>query len=59
MIDKMMNCTAAGSQDFAGSVYVDYMDGMESIVFNEGSDLRGVNLIKWRIGVFGAPIVVL
>ncbi len=58
MIDKMMNCTAAGSQDFAGSVYVDYMDGIESIVFNEGSDLSGVNLIKCRIGVFGAHIVV-
>ena len=58
MIDKMMNCTAAGSQDFADSVYVDYMDGMESIVFNEGSDLSGVNLIKWRIGALGSPIVV-
>ncbi len=53
-----MNCTAAGSQDFTDSVYVDYMDGMESIVFNEGSDLSGVNLIKWRIGVFAASIVV-
>ncbi len=53
-----MNCTAAGSQDFADSVYVDYMDGMESIVFNEGSDLSGVNLIKWRILALGAPIVV-
>ena len=57
MIDKMMNCTANESQDLADPVYVDYMDGMESIVFNKGSDLSGVNLIKWRIGAFGAPIV--
>ncbi len=58
MIDKMMNCTAAESQDSTGAIYGDYMDDMESIVFIEGSDLSGVNLIKWRIGVFGASIVV-
>ena len=53
-----MNCTADECQGLADPAYVDYMDGMESIVFNEGSDLSAVNLIKWRIGVFGAPIVV-
>jgi len=49
MIDKMMNCTATERQDSKGPVYVDYMDGMESIVFNEGTDLSVVNFIKWRI----------
>jgi len=58
MIDKMVNCTADESQDSTDPVYGDYMDGMESIAFNEGRDLSGVNLIKWRIGAFGAPIVV-
>ncbi len=42
----MMNCTAAGHQDLTGVVYGDYMDGIESTVFSEGSDLSGVNLIK-------------
>ena len=42
----MMNCTAAEQQDLTGAVYGDYMDGIESIVFSEGSDLSGVNLIK-------------
>jgi hypothetical protein len=28
------------------AVYGDYMDGIKSIDFNEGSDLSGVNLIK-------------
>ncbi len=46
MIDKTMNCTAGGSQESTGPVYGDYMDGMESIVFNEGTDLRVVNVIK-------------
>ena len=54
----MVNCTADESQDSTDPVYVDYMDGMESIAFNEGRDLSAVNLIKWRIGAFGAPIVV-
>ena len=49
MIDKMMNCTAVEPQDSKGPVYVDYMDGMESIVFNEGTGLSVVNFIKWRI----------
>jgi hypothetical protein len=42
----MVNCTAAEDQDLAGVVYGDYMDGVESIVFNEDTDLSGVNLIK-------------
>jgi len=42
----MVNCTAAEDQDLAGVVYGDYMDGIESIVFNEGTDLDGVDLIK-------------
>ena len=46
MIDKMVNCTAAERTDFTGAVYGDYMNGMESIVINEGTDLSGVNLIK-------------
>ena len=45
-MDKMMNCTAAEYQDLKGAVYGDYMDGTKSIVFNEGIDLSGVNLIK-------------
>ena len=49
MIDKMMNCTAVESQDSNGPVYVDYMVGMESIVFNVGTDFSVVNFIKWRI----------
>jgi hypothetical protein len=44
-----MNCTAVESQDSNGLVYVDYMDGMESIVFNVGTDFSVVNFIKWRI----------
>ena len=46
MIDKMMNCTAVESQESTGPIYGDYMDGMESIVFNEGTDLCVVNFIK-------------
>ena len=46
MIDKMVNCTAAGRQDSTNVVYGDYMDGIKSIVFNEGPDLSRVNLIK-------------
>ncbi len=46
MIDKMVNCTAAGRQDSTSVVYGDYMDGIKSIVFNEGTDLGRVNLIK-------------
>jgi hypothetical protein len=46
MIDKMLNCTAAERKDFTSAVYGDYMDGIESIVINEGTDLSGVNLIR-------------
>jgi hypothetical protein len=46
MIDKMVNCTAAERQDSTRAVYWDYMDGIKSIVFNEGTDLSRVNLIK-------------
>ncbi len=46
MIDKMVNCTAAEHQDSTSAVYGDYMDGIKSIILNEGSDLSGVNLIK-------------
>jgi len=42
----MVNCTAAQRQDSTGAVCGDYMDGIKAIVFNEGSDLSGVNLIK-------------
>ncbi len=44
-----MNCTASKRQDSKGPVYGDYMDVMESIVFNEDTDLSVVNFIKWRI----------
>jgi hypothetical protein len=57
MIDKMVNCTAVERQNSMGPVYVDYMKGFESIVFNEGADLSAVNFIKRRIWSFGAPIV--
>jgi hypothetical protein len=43
MIDKMVNCTAAKRTDLTGAFYGDYMDGIESIVINEGTDLSGVN----------------
>ena len=46
MIDKMVNCTAAGRQDSTSAVYGDYMDGIKSIVFNVGTDLSRVNLIN-------------
>jgi len=49
MIDKMMNCTAGGSQESTGPVYGDYTDVMESIVFNEGTDFSGVEIFEWRI----------
>jgi len=49
MIDKMMNCTAVEHQDSNDSAYGDYMDGVESIVFNKRTNLSVVNLIKWRI----------
>jgi hypothetical protein len=42
----MLNCTAAGGQDSTGAVYGDYMDGIKSIIFNEGADLSWMNLIK-------------
>jgi len=41
-----MNCTAAEQQDLTGVVYGDYMDGIESVVFSEGSDLAAESLIK-------------
>jgi hypothetical protein len=45
MIDKMVNCTAAKNTDLTGSVYGDYMDGIESIVFTEDSDLSGIKFM--------------
>jgi hypothetical protein len=42
----MVNCTAVERQDSTSEVYGDYMDGIEPIFFNEGTDLSGVNLIK-------------
>jgi hypothetical protein len=42
----MMNCTALERQDSTGVVYGDYMDGIESEVFIESTDLSGVNFIK-------------
>ena len=42
----MVDCTAVERQDSMGVVYGDYMDGIKSIVFNEGTDLNRVNLIK-------------
>jgi hypothetical protein len=46
MIDKMLNCTADERTDFMGAAYGDYMDGIKSIVINEGTDLSEVDLIK-------------
>jgi len=42
----MVNFAAVGHQDLTGAAYGDYMDGIEPVVFNEGTDLSGVNLIK-------------
>ena len=42
----MVNCTAAEHLDLMDVVYGDYMDGIESIVFKEGSDLSTASLIK-------------
>ena len=42
----MVNCTAVGHQDLTGAAYGDYMDGIESIVINKGTNLSGVDLIK-------------
>ena len=42
----MMNCTAAEHLDLMDAVYGDYMDGIESIVFSEGTDLSVASLIK-------------
>ena len=42
----MVNCTAVGRQDSTSVVYGDYMDGIKSIDFNEGTDLSRVNLKK-------------
>ena len=35
----MMNCTAVQQKGWFAEVYGDYMDGIASIVFNEGDDL--------------------
>jgi hypothetical protein len=35
----MVNCTAAQHQGWSAEIYGDYMDGIASIVFNEGDDL--------------------
>ena len=42
----MMNCTAAEHLDLMDAVYGDYMDGIEAIVFSEGTDLSIASLIK-------------
>jgi hypothetical protein len=47
MIDKMMNCTAPGSQDLTNTIYGDYMDGIESIIGNEGTDFNGPDSFEW------------
>ncbi len=36
----MVNCIAAEHQDSTGAVYGDYMDGIKSIIFNEGADFE-------------------
>jgi len=47
MIDKMMNCTATWSQDLTGTIYGDYMGGIESITGNQGTDFNGLFFCKW------------
>jgi hypothetical protein len=42
----MVNCTAAKHLDLMDAVYGDYMDGIESIVFNDGTDLTVARLVK-------------
>lgn len=42
----MVNCTAAEHLDMMDADYGDYMDGIESIIFNEGSDLTVASLMK-------------
>jgi hypothetical protein len=46
IIDKMMNCTAGQHQGWFAEVYGDYMDGIASIIFHKGDDLRPVKRIK-------------
>jgi hypothetical protein len=54
----MVNCTAVEHLDMMDAVYGDYMDGIGSIIFNEGSDLTITSLMKRRIRAFGALFVV-
>jgi hypothetical protein len=42
----MMNCTAVESLDLMDAVYGDYVDGIESKVFDDGSALTVASLIK-------------
>jgi hypothetical protein len=42
----MTNCTAVESLDLMDAVYGDYVDGIESKVFDEGSGLAVASLIK-------------
>jgi hypothetical protein len=42
----MVNCTAAEPLDLMDTVYGDYVDGIESKVFDEGSGFTVASLIK-------------
>ena len=44
----MMNCTAAEEKGSMGTVYGDYMDGIESIVFSEGRRFELDAFIKMK-----------
>ena len=58
MIGKMTNCTAGGREEPTGPVYGDYTGVMESIVIQEGDDLRGMQFVKLSISRLDGLIVV-
>jgi len=50
-----MGCTAAERQDSNGPVYGDYMDVMESTVFNESTANRRVVVLDGPMCFLGMP----
>ena len=54
----MVNCTAVEHLDMIDMVYGDYMDGIGSLIYIEGSDLTGSEPNEMAIRAFGAIFVV-
>jgi len=52
----MVNCTAAEHLDMKATVYGDYMDGTESIIFEQDSDLERSEPIEMNNQSFQCPI---